>query len=76
MERVKNIDFEKWSCKPGQPSSPITPILALLLMAGFLNSRKLTAEAIRFAHWSLVFGLRDNLIPSKREAAPQGRVTR
>ena len=37
--RARKIDFDqryhKWSCRPGQPSSPIAPtLIAFLLLAG------------------------------------------
>jgi hypothetical protein len=42
--------IEKRSCKPGQPSSHITPTFVLLLLAGVLDSNKLTTEMIRLVH--------------------------
>jgi hypothetical protein len=40
---------EKGSCKPGQPSSPITPAFAFLLSAGILNNSILIEEMIRLS---------------------------
>jgi hypothetical protein len=40
------------SCKPGQPSSHITPAIALLLLAGVLNSGRWITGMIRLVHGS------------------------
>jgi len=53
--RLKAFSQRKRSCKPGQPSSYITPTFALLLLAGVLDSKRWMAEAIRLVHsWGLI----------------------
>jgi hypothetical protein len=57
--RPRAFSQRKRSCRPGQPSSYITPI-ALLLLAGILDNKRWMAEAIRLVHsWGLIMMRRE-----------------